>query len=146
MSESNGSVYAEVTRKYLNGRIPFRVWFFSSLTASLLVIINNLVHHNAVLEGFFSVFFINLAITIPAFIAQAHFIGLSLQRNPKKVRRVLATVLLICWTVTGIFIAWILSSIYESGWNAGAALMVWNFVIVLTSWVLLSFFTLKIKK
>lgn len=146
MNNGNESPYALLTKRYINGRIPFRVWFFSSLIAASVMIVYNFVHHQAFLQGFFSLFFINLAVTIPVFAAQAHFVGLALQRKPENAKKILTTVLLISWAVTGIFIAWVMSMIYGSAWNSGATLMVWNFILQITAWCFLSFFLFRVNR
>lgn len=145
MSSGNGSAYADVTKKYLKGRIPFRVWSLSSLLGALIIVVNNLMQHQAILQGFFSVLFMNLIITIPAFLAQAHFVGLALQRKPKSARNVLLVVLMISWIVLGTTIVLILNSIYDQ-WNSGTYLVLWNFSIIFISWWILSLLTFKVDK
>jgi hypothetical protein len=146
MTEGNGSAYVDVTKKYLKGRTPFRVWMFSSLIAALTIVVYNLVNRQAILQGFFSVFFINLAITIPLFLAQAHFVGMTLQKKPKNAKTTLIVVLLIGWVVLGILIAWFMASVYESGMNSGTWLMLFNFLLLPTCWWMLSLLTFRVHK
>jgi hypothetical protein len=146
MTEGNGSAYVDVTKKYLKGRTPFRVWMFSSLIAALTIVVYNLVNRQAILQGFFSVFFINLAITIPLFLAQAHFVGMALQKKPKNAKMTLIVVLLIGWVVLGILIAWFMASVYESGMNSGTWLMLFNFLLLPTCWWMLSLLTFRVHK
>ena len=146
MTEGNGSAYVDVTKKYLKGRTPFRVWIFSALIAALTIVVNNLVQHEAILQGFFSVFFINLAVTIPLFLVQAHFVGLALQKRPKQAKTALIVVLLIGWIIIGALIAWFMFSIYESGMNSGAWLMLYNFLLLPASWWILSLLTFRVHK
>jgi hypothetical protein len=145
MSAGNGSAYAEVTKKYLKGRIPFRVWSLSSFTGALVIVVNNLIQHHAILEGFFSVLFMNFLITIPIFMVQAHFVGLALQRNPKSAKKILVLVLLLAWTITGAIMAWFISKLYDE-WNSGTWLMVWNFVTLAVMWWILSIAMFRVHK
>jgi hypothetical protein len=146
MTEGNGSAYVEVTKKYLKGRTPFRVWMFSSLIAALTIVVYNLINGQAILQGFFSVFFINLAITIPLFLAQAHFVGMALQKKPKNAKTTLIIVLLIGWVVLGTLIAWFMASVYESGMNSGTWLMLFNFLLLPACWWVLSLLTFRVHK
>jgi 4-amino-4-deoxy-L-arabinose transferase-like glycosyltransferase len=142
----NGSTNHKLVSGYLKGRIPFRIWLFSGLAGALVIVINNLVHHHAILEGFFSVFFLNLLITIPLFLAQAHVIGLVLQRKPKKVRTALTIVLIAGWAVMGTIIGMAMYKIYEGKINPGAVLMIFNYILLIVMWVALSFLALRVKR
>lgn len=147
MSEENGSLYGEVTRKYLKGKIPFRVWMLSSFLGAILTIIHNLVQHHAVLQGFFSSFFWNAVITIPIFIVQAHFVGRALQRNPENAKRTLMICLVLCWGVVGGLLAWVFAASFEStGMVASLSLLIWNWVVVMLSWWAFSLLTFGVKK
>jgi|GEM_PF-2904649 len=126
---------------YIKGRIPFRVWFFSALSGSIVMIVFNLMQREAILQGFFSVLFLNLVITLPLFLAQAHFIGKILQRNYKRTTSTLVTVLMIGWLVTGIAIGFGLRSVYNGQMNFGIVMMVINYSVQLIAWVVLSYFT-----
>ena len=145
MNNESESPYALLTKRYVNGRIPFRVWFFSALVGAASMIVYNLVQQGPFLQGFFSLFFINLAVTIPVFVAQAHFVGLALQRKPEQAKKVLMTVLLISWTITALCMVWIMTSLYEN-WNSGVALMTCNFIIQLIAWWILSFLLFRVKE
>jgi hypothetical protein len=142
----NGTTNQKLVSGYLKGKIPFRIWFFSSLAGALVMVIDNLVRRHAILEGFFSVFFLNLLITIPMFLVQAHVIGLVLQRKPKSVRTALAVVLITGWAVMGTIIAMALYKIYEGKINSGAVLMIFNYILLITMWVALSFLALRVKR
>lgn len=147
MESGNESVYADITRKYVKGKIPFRVWMLSSFLGAALTIISNLVHHNAVLQGFFSSFFWNAVITIPIFIVQAHFVGRALQRNPENAKRVLVVCLLFSWGVIGGLLAWVFAASFEStGMVASLSLLIWNWVVVMVSWWTLSLLMFRVRK
>lgn len=138
------TVQDPVVKKYLSGRIPVRVWLLSSLSGALLFVIHNLIGHDAVLQGFFSILLINVVSTFPTFAAQAHFVGLALQRNRRSAKTVLATVLIVCWALTGLVLWWAIGLLYEDGWNSGAALLVGNFATVCTFWVVMSLISTRL--
>ncbi len=146
MSEGNGSVYADVTKKYLKGKIPFRVWMLSAFLGASLTIIDNLAQHHAVLEGFFSTFFWNAVITIPIFIVQAHFVARGLQRNPHNAKRTLIICLLLSWTITGLIIGWVLALSFENGVTSDLWSLLCNWVVVMLSWWALSLWMFKLNK
>lgn len=146
MSSGNGSTYANITQKYLKGRIPFRIWLFSSLAGSLSIVVDNLQRQNAILEGFFSILFMNMVITIPLFLAQAHFVGLALQRKPKTARTVMTTILILGWAVTGSVIAYFMTVVYNNGMNSGAMLMLTDFLALMLCWIVLSYLTFKVDR
>jgi len=141
MISMNDSIRETLIAGFVKGRIPFRVWFFAALVGSSLMIVNNLVHHDALLQGFFSLLFLNLAITIPLFLSFAHFVGKALQKNFKRTQSTVVAVLIIGWAITGTIIGVALQSIYSEGWNSGLALMVGNFSVQFTMWILLAYFT-----
>lgn len=147
MDSGNESVYSEITRKYLKGKIPFRVWMLASFIGAILTIIDNLILHRAVLQGFFSAFFWNAVITIPIFIVQAHFVGRALQRNPKNAKRTLIIWLLFSWGIIGGLIAWVFAASIEStGMVSPLRLLLLNWVVVMVSWWGFSLLTFGVKK
>lgn len=141
MSNTVESPREILVRGYIKGRIPFRIWFFSALSGSVVMILFNLLHHEAILQGFFSVLFLNLAITLPLFLAQAHFVGKTLQKNYKRTKSTLVAVLMIGWLVTGIAIGFGLRSVYQGQMNFGIVVMIINYNLQLIAWVVLSYFT-----
>lgn len=141
MKEIQSANYEKLTRQYLSGRIPFRIWFFSSALGAMTIIVNNLIQHEAFLQGFFSTLFMNLVFTIPLFLVQAHFMGKALLRNSKNVSKVLVAILVIGWAVTVATIAYGLSSIYDGSLNLGAMLMIINFGCCMIWWVAIFYFT-----
>ena len=141
----NGTTNQKLVSGYLKGKIPFRVWFLSCLAGALVIVTDNLILHKAILEGFFSVFFLNMLITIPMFLVQAHVIGLVLQRKPKTVRTALKIVLITGWAIMGAIIAMALNKIYDGKINSGAVLMIFNYIVLVTVWIALSFLTLRVK-
>lgn len=144
--QENGTAYASLTKKYVKGKIPFRIWFFSSLVSALSVVVDNVTRDQAPLMGFFSVFFLNLGVTIPLFLAQAHFVGLALQRKPKTARTTLIVTLILGWTITAAALAFFLHRIYEGTMNEGALLMIINYAILVVNWIFLSLLTFKVHR
>lgn len=128
-------------RGYIKGRIPFRIWFFSSLIGAVLMIIFNLIQHQAILQGFFSVLFLNLAVTIPLFLVQAHLVGKTLQRNFEQTKSVLFVLLIVGWMITGFAIGIGLRRIYPEEMNYGIVLMILNYSLQFVMWNVLSYFT-----